>query len=83
MKTSAALLIASLALSGAVLANPSRASANVKNEAAAVPRPAASSPSAAKAAALGVRGTVSVSSGKEGAKDPYAVPLFKDARQLR
>ncbi|MDQ6628881.1 MAG: hypothetical protein M3Z29_10615 [Pseudomonadota bacterium] len=84
MKKSAMLLVAGLAASGFVFAG-SRA-ANVGTTADA-PGASASAPASALSTtrvAAEIKGNLSSSSSsRDSGKDPYTVPLFKDAKQLR
>lgn len=83
MKKNLALLALALSMTSLASANESAAKGTAKKEATvvatAVPAPANSSKADNNS---GAKRSANPTAGQEGAKDPYAVPLFKDARAL-
>jgi hypothetical protein len=83
MRKSALLLIAGIALATTALAGTARVNGNTAKDAAVASTPAASSAKAMKVASDNAKGSVSSADAKDSSRDPYAVPLFKDAKQMR
>ena len=81
MRKSAVLLVTGLTLAAAVSAATAPDNVPATRRAAVPTTSAASSPSLSKGSHA--RGNVVDTGSKETARDPYAVPLFKDARSLR
>jgi len=80
-KKNLTLLALALAMSGLALAKDHAVKGDATKDGISVPSPATTG-NASKADNRGTKGNVSMQTGKEGAKDPYAVPLLKDARPL-
>ena len=80
-KKNLTLLALALAMSGLAVAKDLAVKSDSTKDGISVAPPAATG-NATKADNRGTKGNVSAQTGKEGAKDPYAVPLLKDARPL-
>lgn len=83
MKKNAMLLVAALAVSSFVFAGTRGANVGTTADA---PGASASAPASALSTrvAAEIKGNLSSSSSsRDSGKDPYTVPLFKDAKQLR
>ena len=82
MKKTFATLLLGFALIGAAAAKDPAVKDVVKKDGTSVAPQVQTSPNAIKPDNQSPKGNVSPSNGKESAKDPYAVPLLKDAKPL-
>ena len=82
MKKIATAMLLGLVLAGTVTAKDEPAKGHVKKEGTAVAPPAQPSPNAPRLDSQGSKGNVSRPAGADDAKDPYAVPLLREARPL-
>ena len=82
MKKTSAILLLGFALIGAAAAKDPAVKDAVKKDGAAAAPQVQTSPNATKPDSQGPKGNASPSASKEGTKDPYAVPLLKDAKPL-
>ena len=82
MKKTSAILLLGFALIGAAAAKDQAVKDSVKKDGTAVAPNVQTSPNATKPDSNSTKGNANPSAGKEGTKDPYAVPLLKDAKPL-
>ena len=82
MKKNLALLALAFAVTSLASAKDPSVQGNVKKDDTSVAPQLATTPNAGKVDNNGTKGKVNPAAVKEGAKDPYAVPLLKDARPL-
>ena len=82
MKKNATVLLLGLALAATASANDPAVKGDVKKDGASVAPRVQTRTSTAKVDKDSAKGKVDPSNGKEGAKDPYAVPLLREAKPL-
>ena len=82
MKKTSAILILGFALIGVAAAKDPAVKDSVKKDGTSAAPQVQTSPNAAKTDSQSPKGNVGPSASKEGTKDPYAVPLLKDAKPL-
>jgi len=81
-KKNLTLLALALAMTSLAFAKDHAVKGDVTKEGSHVAPPVATTANATKADNRSTKGNVNPNAAKEGAKDPYAVPLLKEARPL-